>query len=105
MLDTGLQNTVLSEAAANRLGIVRDARFETPVIGIGGGSAMTDTGLRQRYHRSTILGAARHPGTSGNVVPRWSRTDEGTRWLNRNTSGVGWMTNGWPGDGSSYLLA
>jgi hypothetical protein len=63
MLDTGSQNSVLSEAAANRLGIVRDARF------IGGGSAMTDTGLRQRCHRSTILGAARHPGTSGNVVP------------------------------------
>jgi hypothetical protein len=43
VLDTGGQKSMLSEAAVTRLGIVRDARFITPLIGIAGGSAHSHT--------------------------------------------------------------
>ncbi len=44
-LDTGGQKSMLSEAAVSRLGIVRDARFISPLIGIAGGSAHADASI------------------------------------------------------------
>jgi len=48
LLDTGSQKSVLFEPAVARLGIVRDARFYSAMVGISGGSARPDadvTGL------------------------------------------------------------
>jgi predicted aspartyl protease len=45
VLDTGGQKSMLFEAAVTRLGIVRDARFNTPLIGIAGGSAHSDASI------------------------------------------------------------
>ena len=44
-LDTGGQKSMIFEAAVTRLGLVRDARFNTPLIGIAGGSAHSDASI------------------------------------------------------------
>jgi Aspartyl protease len=44
LLDTGGEKSFLTEAAVERLHIPRDARFNTPIIGVGAGSARVVTG-------------------------------------------------------------
>ena len=45
LLDTGSEKSFLTEATVERLHILRDARFNTAIIGIGGGSARVDASV------------------------------------------------------------
>jgi hypothetical protein len=45
LLDTGSEKSFLTEATVERLHIPRDARFNTAIIGIGGGSARVDASV------------------------------------------------------------
>ncbi len=45
LLDTGGEKSFLTEATVERLHIPRDPRFNTPLIGVGGGSARVDASI------------------------------------------------------------
>ena len=70
LLDTGSQKSVLSEAAVARLGIVRDARFYSAMVGISGGSARPDANITGLSIGGAKVSLDRMPVTTlgGNTV-------------------------------------